>query len=224
MRYNYPILAVLLLVACFLIPLEGSAQQDQATDTLPTPFRKGRWMTGLNGSFSSNTIELDSGSGLVSTNQYGLEISTGFFIRDRWFLGANVFAQRGSGGGFIERDFESFLLGPSLSYYFLKDHFGSLYLRVLPGYVRFRDETRFEQGNNILTETVDGPGFGLNFRLGYSYVINDIIVLDVGVDNAFSWLDVEISDLDNVDLEQSIFNNTTSFSFGFKVILDEFFF
>ena len=177
-------------------------------------------MTGLNGSFSSNTIKLDSGSGLVS----GLEISTGFFIRDRWFLGANISAQRGSGGGFIERDFESFLLGPSLSYYFLKDHFGSLYLRVLPGYVRFRDETRFEQENNILTETVDGPGFGLNFRLGYSYVINDIIVLDVGVDNAFSWLEVELSDLDNANVKQSIFNNTTSFSFGFKVILDEFFF
>ena len=182
-------------------------------------------MTGLNGSFSSNTVEIGSADGLASTNQYGLEISTGWFFKDRWFVGANVNAQRGSGGGFIERDYESFLIGASVTYYFLKDHFGSLYLRALPGYVRLRDETRFEQANALLTETVEGPGFGLVFRLGYSYVINDIIVLDIGLDNGFAWLDVEVaSDVDNIELEQSIFNNSTTFSFGFKVILDEFFF
>jgi len=182
-------------------------------------------MTGLNGSFSSNTVEIGSTEGLASTNQYGLEISTGLFVKDRWFIGAHVNAQRGSGGGFIERDFETFLIGPSVSYYFLKDHFGSLYLRMLPGYVRLRDETRFEQATALITENVEGPGFGLNFRLGYSYVINDIIVLDVGLDNGFAWLDVKVeSDLDNVDLQQDIFNNSTTFSFGFSVILDEFFF
>lgn len=182
-------------------------------------------MTGLNGSFSSNTIEIGSADGLASTNQYGLEISTGWFFRDRWFLAANVNAQRGSGGGFIERDFETFLIGASVTYYFLKDHFGSLYLSALPGYVRLRDETRFERTDEILAETVEGPGFGLNLRLGYSYVINDIIVLDVGLDNGFAWLDVEVaSDIDGLQLEQSIFNNSTTFSFGFKVILDEFFF
>ena len=67
-------------------------------------------MTGLNGSFSSNTVEIGSANGLASTNQYGLEISTGWFFRERWFIGANVNAQRGSGGGFIERDYETFLI------------------------------------------------------------------------------------------------------------------
>jgi len=109
-----------------LLPEQAFAQTQQTADTLPTPFRKGRWMTGLNGSFSSNTVEIGSANGLASTNQYGLEISTGWCFRERWFIGANVNANRGSGGGFIERDFESLLIGASVRYYFLKDHVGAL--------------------------------------------------------------------------------------------------
>ena len=211
-----------LLFAFLLVAPNG---QVSAQDTISTPFRKGRWLSGLSGSFSSSTLKLESSENLFSSNSYGLEIFTGAFVKDRWFLGFNVLAISGSGAGLVERESESMIIGPSVSHYFLKEPYGSLYVSLLPGYIRIREEGTVSNQEVSFTQKAVGPGFSTRIRLGYSYVIAQRIVLDVGVGTNFSWVDIRYqSNLEGIDRDESIFANTTFFSFGFNVLLDEFFF
>ena len=199
--------------------------QDSTNDTLTTPFKKGLWLTGLNGTFNSSTLQVDSSEELFSASSYGLEIFTGFFFKDRWFVGFNVLAMNSSGAGLIERESESLLIGPSINHYFLKEPYGSLYFSVLPGYIRIREEGTVNSAEENFIQSAEGPGFATRVRLGYSYVLAKRIVLDVGVGTSLSWLDVTYqSDLQGINREESIFSNSTFFSFGFYVLLDEFFF
>lgn len=199
--------------------------QDTQADTLSTPFKKGQWLSGLSGSFSSNTLKLESEEGLFSTNSYGLEIFTGVFFQDRWFVGFNLLGFSSSGAGLIERKSESLIIGPSVGHFFLKEPYGSLYASILPGYIRIREEGSIREGAEINTQLAEGPGFAARLRLGYAYVISRRIVLDVGVGTTLSWLDINYnSDLESINKTESIFSNATFFSFGFNVLLDEFFF
>lgn len=199
--------------------------QNDSNDSVVTPFRKGRWLSGLRGSFSSNTLEVNNSSDLVSSNSYNLEMFTGVFFEDRWFLGGNVLAGRSSGSGLINRESETFLIGPSLAYYFLKESYGSLYLSTLPGYLRIRETSGVEFGEQVINQTLEGPGFALRTRLGYAYVISDRIVLDVAVGTTLAWVSAEFDPANGEEKRtDSIFSNATFFSFGFNVLLDEFFF
>lgn len=209
----------------FNMPHSQLLGQGTATDTITTPFRKGKWLSGLSGSFSSNTLKLESSEDLFSFNSYGIEIFTGAFFKDRWFAGFNVIATSSSGSGLIERESESLLIGPSVSHYFLKEPYGSLYLSVLPGYIRIREEGTISLGEEVFNQTAEGPGFVTRIRLGYSYVISRRIVLDVGVGTNLSWLNLSYSsEIEAAQRKESIFANGTFFSFGFNVLLDEFFF
>lgn len=215
-----------ILTSLLCMGLEGRAwAQDTPADTLSTPFKKGKWLSGLSGSFSSSTLKLESNEELFTANSYGIEIFTGAFFQDRWFAGFNVLASRSSGAGVVERESESLLIGPSVAYYFLKEPYGSLYASVLPGYIRFREEGSVSDEAGINTQLAEGPGFATRIRLGYSYVISQRIVLDVGVGTSLAWLDVKYStSLRPIPQKESIFSNATFFSFGFNVLLDEFFF
>ena len=86
-----------------LICSPGSAQQmsqdSVSQDSVLTPFRQGRWLSGLSGTFNSSSLNIESSDNLVSANSYGLEIFTGTFFKDRWFLGANVFVNSSTGDG-----------------------------------------------------------------------------------------------------------------------------
>lgn len=215
----------ILILGLLLFPVIFIQAQETVEDSVNTPFRKGRWLSGLSGSFSSSALEISSEEELVSSNSYNLEIFTGHFFKDRWFLGINLLAGRSEGSGLVERESENFLIGPSVSYYFLKESYGSLYLSVLPGYIRIRETSSVDLESRLVEQTVEGPGFALRTRLGYAYVISDRIVLDVGVGTSLAWLDVDLqSDALGVDQQESIFSNSTFFTFGFNVLLDEFFF
>ncbi len=225
-KFNSLILRVLFpLTLCAAFSVQLYSQNTQTTDSITTPFRKGKWLSGLSGSFSSNTLELKSSDELFSTNSYGIEIFTGTFFKDRWFLGFNVAAISSSGAGLIERESETMLLGPSVSHYFLKESYGSLYASVLSGYIRIREQGAVSIGGEEFGQKAEGPGFVTRIRLGYSYVISRRIVLDVGVGTNLSWLNLTYnSDIESISREESIFSNATFFSFGFQVLLDEFFF
>ncbi len=211
-----------MLCAC---PGSHVLAQDNSGDTLTTPFKKGRWLSGLGGHFSSNTLRLESEEGLISSNSYGLEIFTGTFVRDRWFLGFNVLAGSSEGAGLVERRSETLLIGPSVSHYFMKEPYGSLYVSLLPGYIRIREEGSVTNETDSYVQLAEGPGFSARIRLGYAYVISRRIVLDVGVGTNLSWLDLNYqSEIEAINRKESIFSNATFFSFGFNVMLDEFFF
>ena len=199
--------------------------QDITNDTVTTPFRKGRWLSGLNGSFSSSTLKLESSEGPVTANSYGLEIFTGTFFKNRWFIGFNLSASSSRSAGFIDKESENLIIGPSVNYYFLKEAHGSLYVSALPGYIRIRETGSVDVDNNAEAELAQGVGFATRLRLGYSYVISKRIILDVGVGTNLSWLDVTYdSNVLANSRKESVFSNTTLFSFGFNVLLDEFFF
>jgi hypothetical protein len=216
------IVFLVLFAGSFVIEIQA---QDSINDSISTPFRKGRWLSGLNGSFSSSTLKIESTENLVSNNAYGLGIFTGTFIKERWFVGFNIFAESSSGRGLIDRETETLLIGPNAAYYFLDETYGSLYLSVLPGYLRIRESNSFEFEDQVLRETFEGPGFALRMRLGFAYVVSNRIVLDVGVGSTLAWVETTFSsDIRGTTRNQSIFSNSTFFSFGFNVLLDEFFF
>ncbi|MGB5314728.1 MAG: hypothetical protein WBN56_01875 [Robiginitalea sp.] len=213
------------VLSCFSGTAQMISTDNLSQDSVLTPFRKGRWLSGLSGTFNSSTLDLDSSENPVSTNSYGLEIFTGTFFKDRWFLGANIFVNSSSGNGLIEKESESLLVGPSLSYYFLKEPYGSLYLSVLPGYFRIRESVAVKPEGQFIQELAEGPGFATRMRLGFAYVISDRIVLDVGLGTTLAWVDIDFtSTIEQSARTESIFSNSTFFSFGFNVLLDEFFF
>ena len=222
-----PFLTILFLVGfcCFTGRAQDSGKNVSSQDSVVTPFQKGRWLTGLSGGFSSNTLKISGTDDLVSANAYSLEISTGRFFKDRWFVGANVFASSSSGGGLVDRKTETLLIGPSMSYYFLKEPYGSLFVSLLPGYVRIRESGSFEGDGMRLDELVEGPGFATRLGLGYAYVISDRIVLNVSVGSTWAWANATYgSGNEQESRTESIFSNTSYFSFGFNILLDEFFF
>jgi len=213
------------VLCCFGGMAQVSSPGNPLQDSLLTPFRQGRWLSGLSGTFNSSTLNIESSDNLVSANSYGLEIFTGTFFKDRWFLGANIFVNSSTGDGLITKESESLLLGPSVGYYFLREPYGSLYLSALPGYFRIRESASVEPAGETIKELAEGPGFATRMRLGFAYVISDRIVLDVGVGTTLAWVDIDFtSTIEQTNRTESIFSNTTFFSFGFNVLLDEFFF
>lgn len=223
---NFALIALFLMgFCCFTGIAQDSTVVQSTKDSTLTPFQKGGWLSGLSGNFSSSTLKLNSAENLISSNSLGLEIFTGTFIKERFLLGINLAARSSSGNGLIESESETLLVGPSVSYYFLDESYGSLYLKVLPGYLRVRESSVFRPNDQIINELAEGPGFALQTRLGFAYALSSRIILDVGVGTTFSWADITYtSDILESTTTESVFSNTTFFSFGFNVLLDEFFF
>ena len=209
-----------------LFPQQGISQNiNSNTDSINTPFRKGRWLTGLSGSISSNSTEVSGSDEKTTTNEFGLNISTGRFIKDRLLLGGTLNADRASSAGSVDSTRETLFIGPFLSYYLTPNLRGSLFTRLSTGYVRFREETIL----NSIPETAEvlstGGGFGTLIGLGYSYVIDDKIAFDIGFDLNLFWIgiDQEQQPVGTIT-SQNLSVSSTAFTFGFNVILDDFFF
>ncbi|WP_350286124.1 outer membrane beta-barrel protein [uncultured Croceitalea sp.] len=220
-QIKVPLVALLLLSAS----LCAQSQQHTSTDSFNTPFRKGRWLTGLSGSISSNTSEVSGLNEKTVTNEFGLNISTGRFIKDRWLFGGNLNADRASSGGTVDSTRETLFIGPFLSYYLSPNHRGSLFTRVSPGYVRYSEETQLNTVALPTEFSSEGGGFGTLIGLGYSYVIHDKIAFDIGFDLNLFWINIdqEQQPLGTVTTQKISISNT-AFTFGFNVILDDFFF
>ncbi len=215
---------------CFLLFFLGTlflqAQNTSiTTDSTTTPFREGRWLTGLSGSISSNTNKVTSADEKTTTNEFGLSFSTGRFIKDRWLVGGKINADRASSAGNVDRTTESLFVGPFVSYYLTENNRGSLFTTVSPGYVRYREETSFSDLTNPVRELSEGGGFGTLLGLGYSYVINDQIAFDIGFDLNLFWIEIDQEQQPSGTLgSQNISISNIAFTFGFNVILDDFFF
>lgn len=213
---------LMLLLATLCVQAQNPAV---AVDSSETPFRKGRWLTGLSGSIRSNTNSVRSIDEKTITNEFGLNLSTGRFIKDRWLFGGKLNANRASSAGAVDRTTESLYVGPFLSHYLTPGNRGSLFTTVSAGYVRFREETQV----NVLqvpTELLaEGGGFGTLVGLGYSYVIHDKIAFDIGLDLNLFWIGLDQEQQPSGDLStENIAISNIAFTFGFNVILDDFFF
>jgi hypothetical protein len=70
----------------------------------------------------------------------------------------------------------------------------------------------------------DGNGFGTLISLGYSYVIRDLISLNIGFNLGHYWIGTDSINPDGIPESDNITISDFSFTFGFGVILDDFFF
>ncbi len=217
---------IITLIFTFFAFSTSIAAQEIKKDTTETPFRKGRWLTGLSGSISSGTIENTSLGNKSSSNQYGINISTGKFIKDRVLVGFLFNIQRQNfKSNFVKKNTEILILGPGAKYYFSKSNIGSLFYGLSPGFVVYRDETSLMLEDEFTELFSKGNGIGIFSTLGYSYVLHDRISFDLGLTANVNWLKVE-----QEGIPEGTINNVNfvlsdlSFTFGFNVLLDEFFF
>ncbi len=214
------ILPILYLTLTTYIPVFG---QNHHNDTIVTPFRKGKWLTGLSGTINSSTISIKGTEETTSTNEYGISLNTGRFIKDRFLIGGILTANRSNNSGTVERTTENIFIGPFASYYLSKIESGSLFFQIAPGYVRYRDDTRIQQEDGFIQQIGEGGGFGSLLGIGYSYAFFDRVTFDVGLRFNLLWITIDEQSLpDNTVSSQDIFVNNISFSFGFNILVDKF--
>jgi len=145
------------MLLCTLVSFNGYTQ---TKDSTMTAFKKGKWLTGLSGTISSNTSqEKNSNTKQVSSNSYGINIETGKFIKNRWLIGGKFNANRSSVGGNAGSTTETLYIGPYSNYYFTDNQTGSLFGSLSVGYVRYRDEIQLNQN--------EGSGFGIRVFIYY---------------------------------------------------------
>ncbi len=188
-----------------------------------TPFRQGRWLTGLSGSIDSNNLELRSSELETTSNEFGLSLIGGSFFKDRWLVGGIIQANRSDAEGVTDLTTETLFIGPKIARYLSDSPRGSLYVFLSPGYARYRNFISLRGDALFSEETSEGSGFGFLVSLGYAYVVFDRIVFDIGIVLGQSWVDLE-RELQPEDLviSDNIAIRNISFSFGFRVLLDKF--
>jgi len=217
-------LFILLFIAVnsTLVYSQNTVLSDTIDQTV-TPFRKGRWLTSLSGNISTTTNEVKSINRKSISNDYGINLSTGKFFKERWLFGVTFQAERQESKGEINVDSESFYIGPQFARYFSKTKDGSLFLNVSPGFVMYRSRATINEIPDFLVEA-DGNGFGTLVSLGYSYVIRDLISLNIGFNLGHYWIGVDSINSSGIIESDNIKISNFSFTFGFGVILDDFFF
>jgi hypothetical protein len=142
-----------------------------------TPFKKGLWLTSLDGSISSANSSLGRNNNANYNTAYGFNVSSNKIFKDRWAAGLRLSAARASSNSVIEREAESIFIGPGMTYFFSQTAQGSLFMEFAPGYVRFFESSKTNSGAISASETVDGNGFGTVLRFGYAHAINEKILL-----------------------------------------------
>ena len=207
-----------LILGCQILVAQSVSQ----SDTLPTPFRKGRWNLGLSGIISSSANKIRGTDERSNTNRYGMSMDGGKFFKDRWLIGGIIEFSGTEFTGSADFTTETLFIGPLISRYFSPSSQGSLYLSLSPGYSRYRDFVSIEQPTASLEQSSSGDGFGIITSLGYSYVVRDRISFDIGFVISQSWFKVDL-DTGTPDIEESddIAISNVAFTFGFNILLEK---
>ena len=192
-----------------------------------TPFKKGLWLTGLDGSISStnNALASNNSNNNNFNTAYGFKISSGKIFKDRWTAGLILAADRSSSDGIFNRQTESIFIGPSIRHFFSKAPQGSLYLEIAPGYVRFFEKSELRSTFTRTSESVDGNGFGLAMRFGYAHLVNESVIFNFGMNITNFWIWADRTQLpSNTTTQEDLLLGSIAFNFGFSVLLKKFFF
>ena len=211
------------IVTLFFTVIFGiaNAQDSILSDTKSSPFRKGRWLTGITGSIDSDRNETKSIEEVTSSNEYAINIVGGNFFKDRWLVGGIIQADRSDAEGTTDINTETIFIGPQIAHYFSDSPRGSLFLSVAPGYTRYRNLVRFGDDTIENEEVSEGSGFAFLVNLGYSYVVFDRIAFDIGFGVGQLWVAVDRElQPEGMVTSDNIKIRNFSFSFGFRVLLD----
>lgn len=125
---------------------------------------------------------------------------------------------------FQYRKSEKLFAGPLISWYMAGDEHGSLFISTAAVVTKFREEFSELQSDSSAQVFIDGIGGGLLLRIGYSYVLHDRVAFDLSVNYSNSWLKANVTEQLYSKKKENFNVGELSFSFGFSVILDDFFF
>jgi hypothetical protein len=195
---------------------------DSTDNSDQTPFRKGRWLTGLAGSIGSGSFENTQTNNKSISNWYRFEMSTGKFLIDRLNAGLLITMERDNAENENEESTsETFFVGPKGAYYLSPNSIGSIFFSLSPGYALYR-ETIGGLVDDIYVENVNkGGGFGFLSTFGFSYVIHDRISFELGLNYNIYWLNLNQGNSVNDNSNNVTYElSNISFSFGFKILID----
>ncbi len=218
-RVSVPFLIVLMSLTIV------SAQESTESDTTQTPFRKGRWFTGLSGNISSNNSRLDNASQKVFSNGYRIDFFNGRFSKDRWLRGFRLNIARTNNNEFADNETETLFAAPSVVHYLSKSSDGSFFVAISVGYVRSFQRSTIQGQSTVSQEVIKGNGYGGEIGLGYSYAITDHVLFDLGIDvNSFRVAANRTLEPSGERTKERLNFGGILLSFGFNVVLDNFFF
>ena len=221
---NKSILVVFLIAFFYAstpICMAQETEKDTTKNESVTPFRKGRWITGLTGFIGSGSTENTNTKTKSISNQYRIELNTGKFIKDRINLGLSANMERSN---IEESDVEvltseSFFIGPKGTYYASGSSIGSIFFSLSPGYALYRDKAGSVVDNVYIENVNKGGGFGFLFTFGFAYVIDDRVSFDLGLNYNVYWLNLDQESNTGQDLGSDSYElSNLSFSFGFKIL------
>lgn len=182
------------------------------------------WISGLNGRISSGNItDRLSNSGTVE-NVFDFTSESAYFFKDGLAIGWTLTGSGSINTGMSETS--AFSLGAFTRIYFSKRRdIGALFGELSMQYVSVNSKFTTLNSAVPFNERVSGAGFGFSMSIGYTYLLMDAIGFDFKMKYDGAWLDGQRSNtISNIEAPIDTYSGKISFSFGFTVFINEFFF
>jgi len=209
---------IMLVVALFANP---SFCQDSA---LVSPFTKGRTLVLVAANLSSSSVNEGTGfSGFkYISNDYVLGISALKLIKNRVGFGGQFYTGRSETTELVKLETELLYFGPWARFYWNSSRMGSLYPQLSLYYANFFSNKEIENQGDIFNETLEGKGFGTSLGIGYSYVVNNHVNLEVGmIYNLFYLFGNLHNELAQSDQAVDFMRTQIMFSVAFGILFDK---
>ena len=191
-------------------------------------FRAKRFTTGLSGSLSTSTLKIrkDVNGNDVDENDFTISTRSGYLPINRLVVGLGL-SINSSGSKSAQRSNNTDILfvGPWTRYYISNDSRGSLYPELLVGFVNAHDLERVVINNVDFDRELKGIGYGVQLGFGFTYALTDNIGFDMTL--RYTGIDVRGNRTDiftGERVSEDYFQDQVSFSFGFQVFINNFFF
>ncbi len=209
---------ILLIIIAFT--LQGRCQDS----TMVSPFTKGKSLLLVTGNLSSTSVNQGAGfSGFkYITNDYLVGMSALKMIKNRFGIGGVFSTGRNESTELVKLETEVLYFGPWARFYWNNSPTGSLYPQISLLYVNYFSNREAENQGTIYQETLYSKGFGTSLGIGYSYVVNKHVNLEVGMIYNLFYLFGEIHNEFDQSVSTTNFMRTQiMFSVAFGVLFDK---
>ncbi len=209
-----------ILLFVILFAFFDAYSQDSVSDK--TPFRKGRWYLGLDGNVKSQfqTQAFNIFDNINFTNGYNLRIKGGYFSHNYFTIGPLFTIGRQNIQENINEEFELLKIGGWFRYYLAKNSNASLYPDIAFVFANYYAHSQYEHPTDPFDFVTRGVGPGVILGLGFDYVINDIIALEIIMNYNFTYFFGEERDLLlNTDKYKQFSVGEIQLTLGFAVLL-----
>jgi hypothetical protein len=213
-------------LAFFLICLSIVISRPVAgQDTVITsPFTQGRTLVLVGGNISSSSVNKGgafSGFKYIS-NDYLLGMSALKLVKNRLGLGGQFYTGRTENTELVKLQTELLYFGPWVRLYWNSSRTGSLYPQMSLYYVNYFSNRESENQGIPYNESLTGKGFGTSLGIGYSYVVNNHVNLEVGMIYQLFYLFGNLhNELVQTDENVNFMRTQIMFSLAFGVLFDK---